>query len=473
VPAQRAHGSHPPRHASLTVALTRQRNVERFDSPGAYRVPPDPNAAAASSESSVATNQDGSLAPPPPMYSLLEAVPVVSSVLVEATPIEAEIIHNGADEPREPRRRRLLILLFLAALVVASIAVGVAVWSAARNEPATSPGTSSSSAPSLWMDSDGSKCASQQETFNLCVNYTGNTSASPSCEPCIVDSWPQNPTVCSQIDNETCSALTSARCSSFCLACEWAFLDYFECKSGCALSNIDGCQGLYSGGGTPSSPSAPAPAASTPTPPAPSPTAPSSPTSSKCPGENAAFVQCVVGNQGNIDDCIACIDNYVPGGLSCTQYASYMCNEISACPSCGPCAVEDLAWTNCLFAGECNTFTCPGVTPSPTPVPTTQPCDSELQAWASCIESNGDLDLCSSCFSTYLPDSSLTCEEGHQIDCALAQACPDCGGTSCQDELLTFSSCLKADQCSTYTSCSAPAPSSPSGPSPVPSTPTP
>jgi hypothetical protein len=78
------------------------------------------------------------------------------------------------------------------------------------------------------------------------------------------------------------------------------------------------------------------------------------------------FYKCVEDSQGNNAECAACIIIY-SGSLYpyedsdlCAAYEPYLCGEVGACPSCGSCAAEDVAWTNCLLNGTCNPFACPG-----------------------------------------------------------------------------------------------------------------
>jgi hypothetical protein len=134
--------------------MSRQENLE--PAPGAFRVGPGDSferaSTALSSDSSVETEGDDlPAAPPAPPHlaSLVEAEPVVSSVLVEATPIDGELLV----EPSAPdagglipaRWRHLALALVLVSVALTSVVVGLV---ASRSSPATSAPTDVATAPS-------------------------------------------------------------------------------------------------------------------------------------------------------------------------------------------------------------------------------------------------------------------------------------------------------------------------------------
>jgi hypothetical protein len=87
--------------------------------------------------------------------------------------------------------------------------------------------------------------------------------------------------------------------------------------------------------------------------------------SGPCADTTEAFVQCIVSNGGDVQTCADCLNSYSgpffpTDPTMCSEYESYLCNEMSACPSCGPCAAEDVIWTNCLLEGTCSPLICSG-----------------------------------------------------------------------------------------------------------------
>jgi hypothetical protein len=93
--------------------------------------------------------------------------------------------------------------------------------------------------------------------------------------------------------------------------------------------------------------------------------APTDPPSDSCSALGEAFAQCVANNQGDAETCLSCIQSYsgpfYPSTSSgCSAYEPYLCGEMDACPSCGPCLAEDVAWTNCLLESTCGgAYSCP------------------------------------------------------------------------------------------------------------------
>jgi hypothetical protein len=95
----------------------------------------------------------------------VEAEPVISSVLVDATPVYAEVVLEDAtpavaDDPGPARRRRLLVLSMLAAGVAIAVVVGSVVGTTVRSG---APPTNAETSPSIWSsDASESKCSSQR-----------------------------------------------------------------------------------------------------------------------------------------------------------------------------------------------------------------------------------------------------------------------------------------------------------------------
>jgi hypothetical protein len=449
----------PPSPPPPADHITRQSNVD--PGPGAYRVSPARGvtraSGAISSEASVATNQGSMLSVPTPPFTL---APIASPYLVEATPIEAELAPEPAPvipkfpdpaasealplsqpppiQQQDPARwKRISLLLALGFIIIAAI-VGVSVWAATRSTGAP-PGPPSSS---IWsQDRLMTTCSAFRDTFDNCVNYTG--SGESGCERCVVSSWGADPslvTQCSPVAEKTCSSLSSS--CPLCSGCEQEFLDYFECRSQCTLAGISGCT------------FAPAP---TPPSPAPSP----SPTTDRCSTERSTFYQCVTDNQGNVSSCLYCFDSRVPKNISCAQYEPYVCSEVSACPMCGPCTAEDVAWTNCLQQGHCDPFTCPEVTTPPTAAPTLLRCPNEYNSYWTCVAAytGGDSSECLACRAVYTNITINTCQDSQIRTCGLDVACPMCG--QCEDQEVAWVNCLNGAECDPF-NCSSSVNPSPS-----------
>jgi hypothetical protein len=552
VPIPRSPLKPPPPAPSPTADLSRQRHLD--PAPGAYYVSPGHSATLAApdapAEGPEATGPDARTAPPA-LPSLVEAEPVISSVLVEATPVYAEVVPEdatplGADDPGPARRNRLLVLSMLAVGVAVAVVVGSVVGTTVRSG---APPTNAETSPSIWSsDASESKCSSQRDSLHGCVNHTGPDAS--ACEQCIVGLWPSDPTSCSQIVNQTCAALNSSTCSSlFCSGCERDFLEYFQCKANCSL---DDCAALpqapESGSGSQIPASAPAnqctaegqawvqcmqdagldndamitcgdchlgylnsiaegmlcrslvdficskiracssrcgncdkeilgyqrcdqgrcfsgtcpsPAPSTPSTSSPSPTMPMDPSSTRCSTERSAFYKCVTDNQGDFSSCLNCFQSRLPeGNITCAQYEPYLCSEVSACPTCGPCTAEDVAWTNCLQQDNCYPFTCPEITP-PTAAPTPYVCPDESDAYWSCVAdfTGGYSSECRACRNQHFNVTINTCQDSQIRTCGLDDACPMCG--RCEDQQVSLVNCLNGAACEPF-SCSSSASPSPS-----------
>jgi hypothetical protein len=81
-----------------------------------------------------------------------------------------------------------------------------------------------------------------------------------------------------------------------------------------------------------------------------------------------ALSNCVEDNQGNFGTCLSCVNSYPDGffplnASMCTAFERYLCTEVGACPSCGPCIAKYVAWMNCVLNGTCSPFACPGPAP--------------------------------------------------------------------------------------------------------------
>jgi hypothetical protein len=442
-PQQRQQAAAPPSPPA------RQSHLD--PGPGAYRVSPRRGITMASgtisSDSSVATNQGNTFSVPPPslaLPSLAEAEPV-SSYLVEATPINAALAPelvpealSSTPQPPEPtlnetlplgqsppvqqqgpgRRKRLALFLALGAVVVAAI-IGVAVWAATRSTgaPAPAPGPSTSS---IWSeDRLETTCSTLRETFDNCVNYTGLGES--DCETCVVDSWGVDPSLikeCSPVVEETCRSL-SASCP-LCSGCEPEFLDYFECRSQCALAGVDGC--TFS--------------------PAPRPTPSPTPSEVKCPQEKLLFNKCVDYSGTELSNCERCIVDQWPvkpsNVTSCTQIDDETCSALSACASCAGCEQELLTYVEC--ASNCDLPSadeCTGGVPTAAP---TNACSNFEKDFAACTT-----DPCIACRNDLIGDGAASCAVIENRTCNIAGFCPDCA--PCVSLLVAWNNCLLEGDC--------------------------
>jgi hypothetical protein len=397
-----------------------------------------------SSDSSVATNQGNTFSVPAPslaLPSLAEAEPV-SSYLVEATPINEALAPELVPEPLsstpqspEPtlsetlplgqsppvqqqgaaRRKRLALFLALGAVVVAAV-VGVAVWAATRSAPAPAPGPSTSS---IWSeDRLSTTCSDLRETFDNCVNYTG--SGESNCEACVVDSWGVDPsliTECSPVVEETCASLSDS--CPLCSGCEPEFLDYFECRSQCALAGVDGC--TFS--------------------PAPGPTPSPTPSEVECPQEYKLFNQCVDYSGTGVSNCERCIvDRWQESGnfTSCTQAVNETCSALPVCSDCAGCEQEFLTYAECLSPCDFpRADDCTGGVPTAAP---TNNCSKVANDFLACA--NGP---CTACRESLIGDGVGSCADIENRTCNIAEFCPDCA--PCRSLLIDSNNCLNEGVC--------------------------
>jgi hypothetical protein len=82
-------------------------------------------------------------------------------------------------------------------------------------------------------------------------------------------------------------------------------------------------------------------------------------------------VSCVQ-RTGDLAACRSGMDAYYPVSISsCDELKRYECGLAQQCPECGTCQGLQIALANCLNAGTCDPFTCPGpsLAPSPAPAP--------------------------------------------------------------------------------------------------------
>jgi hypothetical protein len=79
-----------------------------------------------------------------------------------------------------------------------------------------------------------------------------------------------------------------------------------------------------------------------------------------CPDEEYAYWRCVAeANQGDSTACRGCRADFFPDSIdTCGEVQYLACNVHDACPMCGRCEEQELAWDNCLNQEYCDPFNC-------------------------------------------------------------------------------------------------------------------
>jgi hypothetical protein len=259
--------------------------------------------------------QGAALTPPQhqqrlPDDPLVEAELVVPPRLVEAALMDDGLL-IGASIPEEahPKRWRwfALLLVLVAVVLISTILTA----NAPRDSPTASSSTNST-AP-INFPAANEPCAEEGESFKSCIESTGSTQA---CSLCLLKHIPQNQGLsCQEMEAVDCSF--AAACP-VCGGCQDELISMTNCLNKLSCSPIH-CTSI-----------------------------------DRCQGAETEFVRCVADNQGNVENCVACIGKYTTDDTisTCSELEPYIRSEVGACPSCGPCTVEDVAWSSCIVSGR-------------------------------------------------------------------------------------------------------------------------
>lgn len=199
--------------------------------------------------------------------------------------------------------------------------------------------------------------------------------------------------------------------------------------------------------------------------------------SSTCDATVDAFYACATTNGQGVAACNGCLAGYLPesGQIgSCAESELYTCYAMDACPECGNCTTETVAWANCLNQGQCHPITCSAAAPAspPTPAPSSRggsaapavalsvsaACQDTAGAFAACASASegGNVAACLRCLTNYVPaNTTTTCQEVEMYTCSSTDACSECG--NCEAEIVAIVDCAGRGLCDPI-NCNAEAP---------------
>jgi hypothetical protein len=176
----------------------------------------------------------------------VEAEPVVSSVLVEATPIDGEIITEG--KTAAATRGRHCALLFAAVAIVAiavAIGVGVGVASPRRSE---APPLSTNATVVNSTNDTAKTCDDDVTAVSACFNETIPADDEQEvCAGCLLAEQRKAlaafagalqgaPADCSSISDLVCAPLVNCTCAT---PCSTEVVTYFQCQLAATFAQYD------------------------------------------------------------------------------------------------------------------------------------------------------------------------------------------------------------------------------------------
>lgn len=160
----------------------------------------------------------------------------------------------------------------------------------------TTPAVPAPTTAPVAPPTESATCPDETSAAAACLNAGGN---GVTCLECVFSYWPEPLTSCSDIDDETCTALDNCRCGS----CGDEIIAWSECVSGgCSISCSGSSNGSGNDGGTVPTPT-PAPDTST-----------STEVELQCWDVKDEYDDCLARNitQVQAADCMACIVSTSP-----------------------------------------------------------------------------------------------------------------------------------------------------------------